>query len=204
MIAWIKSWLSTWQAWIELAIAIPATIILTVRLLGKCVRQLNTAYLGGVFLMNIKEEINAATAKIEAKIDERCDKIDERCGRLEAGMINTISVRRAVMEVDEVKAWFEATPSGRFEWANRLWRHLTEMDVSEIMGDGWINGVAEAERDKVMADWKQCIDAGISFDHTATLVGRRGQTTRVRISALAGRGTPGGPVTVYTGHATIL
>lgn len=137
-------------------------------------------------------------------IDKRLDRIAERLEDVEDGTLNGILVRRRMMEIDQKLAWFEASPSGRFEWINGLWRQLTGLSIEEASGEGWINGVAEKERESILRNWKSCVSKQIQFDRQLTFVHRTtGMQTRVRLTADPGKKGKGGigDVVLYVGHA---
>lgn len=64
---------------------------------------------------------------------------------------------RAVVASDPTIATIEATPEGLLRDANRTFLHWTGRTFAEIERWGWLNCVAEEQRQKVRAEWESAV-----------------------------------------------
>jgi PAS domain S-box-containing protein len=194
MIDWIEKHLTSWQTWVGLILGSIASMAAVFVALKNCLTVLLAAYRGGVFVIKIEEVIG----KFKTEVLERLDRIDE-------GQANQIQIRRAIMEEDEAKAWFEADHRGHLIWANRLYRDLVGMESDHVRGRGWEAGIAAETRDEVLRDWTSAFDHQRMFERVLIFQCiRDGTRQRVRLSAWPIRRESDGKILSYTGNATIL
>lgn len=128
--------------------------------------------------------------------------IAERLDAIERGNLHLIQRGWAVMEEDEVKAWFTTDARGQFEFANRLLRTWMGLEADEIHGNGWQSGVDENERHRIMLAWDDSIERERRFEEFCILSDRNGKKTKVRIMAVPMRDNHG-EVMGFQGHAII-
>ena len=76
--------------------------------------------------------------------------------RIEHNMVSASGKVAALIEYHNVAA-FEANNKGHCTWVSRRWCEMTGMLPSEAMGNGWIHGVHEEDREKVSAEWEHAV-----------------------------------------------
>lgn len=194
----IEQWLTTWKAWVAIVAGIAGSAVTFFVVLRKCIVLLNKAHATGAFVMDVEANVKNA---IETAIKPVMEKLD----RLDEGQQNIIQARRAVMEIDQLKAWFETDPHGKFVWANRMWRTLTGMESDNVRGHGWEAGLDHETREEVLRDWNAAFDHQRLFERQVVLADTvRGTRCHVRLNAWPIRRESDGRILSYLGNATII
>lgn len=60
-------------------------------------------------------------------------------------------------------AFFESDSSGACVWVNKTYSRLTGKSIEELRGNGWLNVIAEEDREKVSKEWFSSIDQQREF-----------------------------------------
>ncbi len=179
---WLEQTLQTWQARCALIVGAAGGLIAFFVALKRCVVLLNRAYESGVFLINVQEEVKSSEGRLMERLDQIDAKQTQKLRKIEEGLSNQIQSRRILMEVDS-KGWVELDPKGRATWSNSLWREATGLDSNQLLGKGWLNGIATNEREEFFERLMSAITDAILFDGNVTLTNRKGKTTQVRLIA---------------------
>ena len=104
-----------------------------------------------------------------------------------SGVIDSIEVRlahtkywiRALLDALNLAA-YEADTHGNCIWVSERWRQLTGLTSEEAAKDGWINGVAERDRERVSHEWDESLKEERLFDLRYFMVDRMGIEHSVR------------------------
>lgn len=83
-------------------------------------------------------------------------RVEETVNRLQATM-------RAHQDADLSQARFEADSEGRFLWASYALMRWCSRSLEQVAGYGWINCVAQSDRDRVRAEWEASIEEQREF-----------------------------------------
>ena len=85
--------------------------------------------------------------------------------------LNRIEIRQVLQEQrqkailsDMSVGVFEADNEGHYLWVNRKYLRMTGRAPSEVNGSGWINTVAERDRERVMSEWTEAVATGREFE----------------------------------------
>ena len=121
-----------------------------------------------------------ATARTDFRaLDERVKRIERNVGpnggkslfdsqsRIEADL----AFLKEAMMLDQVSPLFRATPEGLYEWANDRYAELVNVNVEELLGNGWVSTVAEQDREKVVREWESAVAQRRRFSMTFSMIG---------------------------------
>jgi len=87
------------------------------------------------------------------------DKLD----RLEHSIALTSERQRARM-LDSDELVYETDTEGNCTWVNRTYARAVERGYDELMGRGWVNVIAESNRDSVEDKWYESIEQDREFE----------------------------------------
>lgn len=104
-----------------------------------------------------------------------------------SGVIDAIEVKiahakywiRALLDALNLAA-YEADVEGNCVWVSERWRQITGLTSEEASRDGWINGIAETDRERVEKEWNESLLEERLFDLRYSMVNRDGVTFPVR------------------------
>jgi PAS domain S-box-containing protein len=74
----------------------------------------------------------------------------------------------------------EADEEGACLWTSKEWLKSTGLSLKESVGDGWLTGVKEEDRERVAREWSLCIKHNRVFDVHFFISNRNDQDVRVR------------------------
>jgi PAS domain S-box-containing protein len=95
-------------------------------------------------------------------------------------------------------AIFECDPSGECIHANRSLCNLFEMSRSDMIGNGWLEGILPADRITVFNVWRETIGAMVPYESTYTVRGvDSGKLTRAKVMAVPLRNRHGEVVSYF-------
>jgi PAS domain-containing protein len=75
---------------------------------------------------------------------------------------------------------FETNELGSFTWVSEEFSEVTGLFSDHYLGDGWITGVVESDRQRVYEEWKRCVKSGRVFDIKFSLIDREDNITKVK------------------------
>lgn len=85
--------------------------------------------------------------------------------------LNRIELRQVLQEqrqkailTDMSVGVFETDTGGNVIWVNRKYLRMTGRAPSEVNGTGWVNTIAERDRERVMAEWQTAIAEEREFE----------------------------------------
>lgn len=103
------------------------------------------------------------------------DKVD----RIERLVSIAEGARRLLMDVVTGAAIYEANGEGSCTYVNRGWSTLTGLTLDEARGSGWVAGVAEHDRKRVLEAWMLAVVNRHEFSLDYDMVDREGRVTPV-------------------------
>jgi PAS domain S-box-containing protein len=65
---------------------------------------------------------------------------------------------------------FQADTQGRFTYANARWRGMSGLTLEQSLGEGWTQAIYEADRESVLAQWRDCIQKKSNFSGEFRLI----------------------------------
>ncbi len=156
--------------WQQLAsiIAVTGGIAVTLRFLWiqlpKGYRKLRDSMLGYAI---INEKIDHLAESVERLTGELVTNsgtsIKDSLLRLEYNVALTSERQRARM-LDSPELVYEADVDGNCVWVNRTYARAVQRGHEELMGKGWINVIAESDRDEVDQKWYESVEEDREFE----------------------------------------
>lgn len=117
-------------------------------------------------LFQMWERLGLLLPKLEQTIKEVLpnggSSISDAVHRLEA-QVHLSAERQWVVLADHEHGYFEADPDGKYVRVNRRWSDLTELSPEDTLGEGWVLGVVEEDRDRVLTAWTRAIEQKRGF-----------------------------------------
>lgn len=112
--------------------------------------------------------------------------------------VNLIDTRQ-VLQNERLKAITGDAPEGLKEfnaigqliWANRTYARWVNRDLAELVGNGWINTVFLADRDRVKREWAEVVREGRNYETAYRDVTPDGKVFLVAVRATAMRASDG-------------
>lgn len=83
--------------------------------------------------------------------------------RVETGLNQLQATMRAHQDADLTQARFEADGAGHFLWASYALMRWCGRSLEQVVGYGWINCIAQADRDRVRSEWETAIEESREF-----------------------------------------
>lgn len=79
--------------------------------------------------------------------------------------------------------FFEADKEGRYIWCNSAFESTFGYSSASMEGMGWVNLIHPEDRERVVRDWKHCVEDKRAIETTCRYVHRSGTLSAVRVSA---------------------
>lgn len=115
------------------------------------------------------------------------DRIDQRSRCLEE-QLSLVRLKLRVSGIFDTKPAFAADKDGKFTWVSPAYEEIVETPLLSVLGDGWINGVHQDDRDKVFYSWRFAVKHSTDFHMVFTHCGTKTQRCiRMRVDAYAAR-----------------
>lgn len=122
---------------------------------------------------DIKTDIGALTEQVKFVVTE----LRPNGGASIRDSLNRIEIRQVLQEQrqkailsDMSVGVFETDTVGNFVWVNRKYLRMTGRSPMEVRGSGWINTIAERDRERVIQEWKDAMDANREFESRFMLI----------------------------------
>jgi PAS domain S-box-containing protein len=87
----------------------------------------------------------------------------DQLNRLETDLALANERQRARM-LDTPEMIFETDKDGHCVWVNRTYSKAVQMAISELVGHGWVNGIAVKDRERVVAEWYLAVKEDREFE----------------------------------------
>ena len=173
--------------WLKLAVAVPAVI--TAYKLPAMVRWMKSKFsemLAGAIITQLQPTLQAMTTSIEdvrkqvypnggGSMNDRVGQVLGTVMRVEGDVRVLQQTMRAHQDSDTTRALFEACAEGQFSWGSFALQRWCGRALDQIVGYGWINCVAHADRERVRSEWEAAVEERRDFSlrfHLHDLDGR--------------------------------
>lgn len=105
------------------------------------------------------------TAEIISKLDKIVAEVSPNGGsslkdvvnRIEANQIKT-EERVRILLLDSADGIWESDKNGLCVWANRTLLNMMDLELNEILGNGWIVAIPEEQRTRVVTEWRRAVN----------------------------------------------
>jgi len=173
-----------WHIWAEV-IAVLGGVAVSLRWLWTYIPRLYYKVRRNMFgIGDLKNEVGALKHCIEQVVVELRPNggasIRDSLNRIELRQVLQEQRQKAILS-DMSVGVFEADTQGNYVWVNRKYLRMTGRAPSEVNGSGWINTVAESDRERVLHDWHEAIKEDREFETEYIMYTREGTTQRVAL-----------------------
>jgi PAS domain S-box-containing protein len=134
------------------------------RAVPRCWRHLRNNMFG---IGDLKEDIG----KMHETLDHIVTELRPNGGSSIRDSLNRIELRQVLQEqrqkailTDMSVGVFETDTEGSFIWVNRKYLRMTGRAPSEVNGSGWVNTIAERDRERVISEWQTAIAEEREFE----------------------------------------
>ena len=87
----------------------------------------------------------------------------DQLNRLESDMALANERQRARM-LDTPEMIFETDAEGHCVWVNRTYSKAVQRSLTELLGHGWVNGIAVHDRERVVSEWFKAVQEDREFE----------------------------------------
>lgn len=122
---------------------------------------------------DIRTDITSLSEQVKFVVDE----LRPNGGASIRDSLNRIEIRQVLQEQrqkailsDMSVGVFETDMQGEFVWVNRKYLRMTGRAPTEVKGSGWINTIADRDRERVKAEWDAAIAANREFESSFWLI----------------------------------
>ena len=91
--------------------------------------------------------------------------IRDSLNRIEAD-VSLANERQRARMLDTPEMIFETDCVGDCIWVNRTYTRAVQRALSELLGRGWVNGIATEDRDTVVSEWYTSVNENREFEMT--------------------------------------
>lgn len=126
----------------------------------------------------IKAELSCLKDSINFIVEELKENngrsLRDSVNRIECGVEKSVQRQRAFLD-NSNEMIFETDTEGNYEWVNRTYANRVGRLPGDLMGRGWINVIAEDQRDKIKKDWYQAAKENRSYEATLVMQTSKGK-----------------------------
>lgn len=105
--------------------------------------------------------------------------IKDRIERMDTGLSLVQEIQQA-MAADTKAVLFRTDANGDCVWVNRTYTRTVGRDLSEILGHGWQNTIAQDDRERVVTEWYNAVEENREFILDYSFETPEGEKTLVR------------------------
>lgn len=99
--------------------------------------------------------------------------------RIEDNIIVLMNKHRIILD-DYHTGIIETNGKGEITWANATYLELTNRELREIIGNGWINAVHPEDRARVYAEWQDAMEQARTFEGNFRILKQDGKILKVQ------------------------
>lgn len=129
------------------------------------------------------EQYHTLCDKVDTIFDEMTPNggtsIKDRIERMDTGLSLVQEIQQA-MAADTEAVLFRTDPNGDCVWVNRTYTRTVGRDLSEILGHGWQNAIAQVDRERVVTEWYKAVEENREFILDYNFETPEGEKTLVR------------------------
>ena len=135
--------------------------------------------------------VGSKVADMEHKIEfvfQECkpnggQSIKDAIKRIEDNQILLMNKNRIILD-DYHTAIVETNAEGLITWANSTYLELTDRELRDILGNGWVNAIAPEFRDEVFADWQEALEQERNYEGYFEIQKPNGKRVKVHGTAI--------------------
>ena len=134
------------------------------------------------FIKNLKDEFSENSGK---SIKDHLIRIDDtvRLAELRSKLVASSFTNIGMYECD---------PQGKCVWANAAMCDIFGLTLEEVLGNGWLAGILDTEREDVLERWMTSVRNDIPYDNTYHVVNRRThETYLIKTTAIVNKSRDG-------------
>jgi len=134
------------------------------------------------FIKSLKDEFSENSGK---SIKDQLSRIDDtvRLAELRSKLIASSFTNIGMYECD---------PQGKCVWANAAMCDIFGLTLEEVLGNGWLGGILDSEREAVLDRWMTSVHNDIPYDNTYHVVNRRThETYLIKTTAIVNKSRDG-------------
>lgn len=162
-----------WHVWAEISAVVGAGIV-ALKWLWKYIPRLYHKVRYNMFGIG---EIKADIGELREVVKFVANELRPNGGASVRDSLNRIELRQVLQEQrqkailsDMSVGVFETDNEGLFIWVNRKYLRMTGRAPSEVSGTGWINTVAERDRERVWEEWTHAVQEAREFESRFLLI----------------------------------
>jgi len=122
--------------------------------------------------------------------------------RIEAD-VSLANERQRARMLDTPEMIFETDCKGDCVWVNRTYTRAVERALPELLGRGWVNGIAVEDRDAVVSEWYKSVEENREFEMNFNFQTPDGEVFPVTCRSYRMRSS-NGKIIGYLGHCEKL
>lgn len=155
-----------WQSLMEWVGVIGGAAV-GLRVLWSLLKKLRDKTKDMIGISELKTDLNKVAERLDFIVSELLpnggSSMKDALCRIEKSIALTNERQRARM-LDSVDMVFETDPDGNCIWVNRTYARVTKRLPAEILGHGWVNAIAKADRERVQVEWYKAVEENREFD----------------------------------------
>jgi PAS domain S-box-containing protein len=105
-------------------------------------------------------QLDAIARELKPKNGE--GSVRDQLGRIEVALRESDAFQKAALNLHDIPI-VHTNAAGGVIGINRHYQRLFGYSISEVKDEGWINAIAQSERDQVMRAWKDAVASGREF-----------------------------------------
>ena len=169
----------------------------------KAFRQLGKWW-GSMFgIGDIKTDLAALSDQMNVLMNEFSpnggSSMRDLMNRVEKELFLSNERQRARM-LDAPEMIFETDDVGNCIWVNRTYSRAVGRSLTELLGRGWVNGIVETDREKVVDEWYKSVEEDREFELTFDFQTAEGTPFTVECRSYKMRDLRTGQAVGYLGH----
>lgn len=164
-----------WLQWLVYIGPVVVAALLTYRKLWKVIKPTVSGFVMLFFnpkrILDQMTVLNANLGNVNLKVDQLMSEMKPNGGstmrdalnRMETELLTQGQFQRAVVS-DAESGVMQLDKEGNCIWANRTFTRMMGRSLDEILGRGWVNTIAPAERDHVLLQWDAAVEEEREFE----------------------------------------
>jgi len=176
--------MTDWQQLAAILAVLGSVLVVGKFLIKHVVRVWKKVIISMFGIGELKTDIEAMSEQLTFVVSELKPNggasIHDSLNRIELRQVLQEQRQKAILS-DMSIGVFETDAAGEFTWVNRKYLRMTGRAPDEIKGSGWINTVANRDRERVEREWESAIAEEREFESEFLLI--TPDDTRLEVSA---------------------
>lgn len=138
----------------------------------------------GNYIVDLKGKVDFVYAELRPNSGSS---VKDSIKRIEDNIIVLMNKNRIILD-DYHTGIIETNEKGEITWANATYLELTNRDLRETIGNGWINSVHPEDRNKVYEEWTKAFEQFRNFESSFRVMKQDGSILKVQAHAFPIKG----------------